>query len=218
MEILKNNKNFSEESALVIGIFEDQNEVKISENIDQEINKLITNNLVKKDLGNVNKIYTFGKIENEIIFLIGLGKKSEFSIEKLEKAASQINKNLYEKLVVFVESFIGNLDDKEVVKKLLLTIDYYDYAYDECKSKKEEKTLEVSFISNKNYDKIIEEYYNVANAISNTRDLVNKPYNYLDANGLAEYAKALVKSFEKRNRRFRNGCFFRSKQRINIWT
>ena len=199
MEILKNYQNIAKESSLVVGIFEEQNEVNINPAIDKEINKLIASGLVGKELGKVNKIFTFEKIENELVFIIGLGKKEKYSYENLEIAARSITKQLNDKLTVYVDSFLGELDVNEAVKKLVLTNDYYDYAYDELKSKKEEKTLQIAYYTNKDIDALVNEYYNVANAINNTRDLVNKPYNLLNANDLAEYAKSLVSSFENKN-------------------
>lgn len=193
MEILKNNEVNSEYS-LVVGIFEEENEVSINKGIDNDINKLIAANGIKKTNGYVNKIHTLGKIGNELVFLIGLGKRSDYSYALLEKAVRMINKNLNEKLLVNVDTLMGDLDKTEAMKKILLTVDYYDYVYEECKSKKEEKTLDVAFISDNDYTNVIEEYYNVANAISNTRDLVNKPYNYLNAKDIADYAMNLVKS------------------------
>src|SRR5690554_4174461 len=128
MQIVKSNQKNNKEYALVVGVFEDQKEVRVNEKIDQEINKLISNKLINTKLGNVSKVFTFGKIENEVVFIIGLGKKAEYSNHNLERAAREINKKLYERLAVVVDTFMGELEPKEVMKKLLLTIDYYDYS------------------------------------------------------------------------------------------
>lgn len=194
MEILKEGKLFASENPIVIGLFEEDKKVKINDNIDDDLNKLIQEGLIKKEVGSVNKVYTLDKIKNKIIYLVSLGKKEEFSYQTLNKAVRNININLGEKLIIMVDSFIGNLNYNEVVKRLLLTLDYYDYRYDECKSKKDNRQLEVAFISDNDINAIVDEYYEVANAINNTRDLVNKPYNYLNANDLASYAKDLVAS------------------------
>jgi leucyl aminopeptidase len=196
MEILKNTLKNENNSPLVVGIFEEDLTVKIDEKIDSEIEELIREKQIKKGVGNVNKIYTLGKLKNKVIYLIGLGKEDEFSYKNLEKATRNIGNTLDEKLIVLIDSFVGKLDLKKVVKQLVLTTDYYDYSYDECKSQKVDKKLEISFQINQEIDAEIEEYFKVSNAISNTRDLVNKPYNYLNANDLAEYAKTLVKSFD----------------------
>lgn len=196
MEILKNTKMFDSTNPLIVGIFEEDDKVELNKAIDEDINKLISENLIDKKVGFVNKIYTFNKISNKLIYLIGLGKKEEFNYESLEIAAQSIKNTLGENLIICIDSFIGKLDKKEAIKKLVLTVNFYNYSYDECKSKKEDNKFDVAFVSEEDHSLVIEEAFIIANAINNTRDLVNKPYNYLNAFALAEYAKELVKELD----------------------
>lgn len=194
MDILKNYQFIDSESSLVIGIFEEDNSVLIDQKMDEKINTLIDKKLIKKELGSINKIYTFQAIDQAVIYLIGLGKKSEFDIKKLEIALRSVNRKMDAKITLFLDSFKGNLDIKEVVQTIILTTSFYDYVYDECKSKKEEKTCELSIFTHEQIDEIVDENFALATAIGNTRDLVNKPYNYLNAQDLVAYAKGLVES------------------------
>ncbi len=195
MEILKKGC-LCTENPIVVGLFKGETKVNVIEKLDKNIELLLNDNLIKTELGEVNKIYTFGIIESKEVYVIGLGEKQNYSIKNLEKVARKITKKLGEKVTILVDTFINDLEKKEALKTLLLTVDYYDYNYDECKSKKDEKTFEISIVSKDDFSNEIEEFYNVANAISNTRDLVNKPYNYLNANDLAVYAQELVKSLD----------------------
>lgn len=196
MEILKSKDIIDASTALVYGVFDNEQAIKINDKIDAMLQELDQDKLIDKKLGAVNKIYTFGKIENKLIYLIGLGKETEYTINSLEKVAKEIAKKTGEKITLFVESFIGGLCSKKAVSKMVLTLNDYQYSYDECKSKKDEKVYEVCFHSEKDYSQVIEEAYAVANAVNNTRDLVNKPYNYLNAAKLAEAAKELVEGLQ----------------------
>ena len=196
MEILKNDLLFENENALVIGVFEDEKEIKLNEKIDDLLKQLFDGGLINKKLGYVNKVYTFDKIKNKVIYLIGLGKLGEYSYNGLDKALRNITKKLGEKVIINLDSFVGSLDPNEVVKRVVLVVNDYNYSYDECKSKKEEDKFEVSFTSKEDYSNEINESFLLASAVNNTRDLVNKPYNYLNADQLAIYAKDLVESLD----------------------
>lgn len=192
MEILKNAYN---ETALVVGVFTDE-KLTVASEIDKEINNLIKEGIFSTKLRKVNKYYPMGKIKNKIVFIIGLGRKKDYNYKRLEKAAIAITKKLDNNLVVDIESFTGNLELKEVLKRLVLSVQYYNYSYDEFKKKKQKNDLTISFRLKENQDKIIEEYNNLAIAIKNTRDLVNRPYNYLNANDLADYTEQLVEGLD----------------------
>lgn len=194
MDILKK-ADLNNESTLIIGAFEDE-KIEINNQIDIQLNELLKEKLISVELGKVNKYYPLGKIRNKLLYIIGLGKKKDYNYKKLENAGREITNKLSDNIVIDVESFTGNLEIKEVLKRLLLTVQYYNYSYEECKSKINEKDLKIGFYLKNSYDKIINEYNNLAIAIKNTRDLVNKPYNYLNANDLAEYANDLVKNLD----------------------
>lgn len=186
MDILKNNE--ANASPIVFGVFEEEKTVNVNDLLNKNIEILLNDGLIKLGLGEVNKVFTFGIIEPKEVFLIGLGKKEEYNIENLAKVAKNITKKLGDKLSVLLDTFIRDLDEKEAVKTFVLTMNDYDYKFEECKSKKDETVFDVQLVSSKDYSTYIEELFNLASAINNTRDLVNKPYNYLNATDLANYA------------------------------
>jgi len=180
---------------LVFGLFEDMTDVNIDININKDISELIKDKTIKLSLGKLNKIHTLNKITNKIIYIIGLGKIEEYSYERLEESLRDINYKLDNELNINLKSFCGKLDIKEVTKIIVQTICFYNYKYDECLTKKIDNDLMLKLISDQDIkSEIIESFY-ISTAIDNTRDLVNKPYNYLSANDLANYALNLVKSF-----------------------
>ncbi|MDY0209321.1 MAG: M17 family peptidase N-terminal domain-containing protein, partial [Bacilli bacterium] len=68
---------------LVLGLFINQ-KVEIDDKINDDIEELIKSKLIKLELGETNKITTFSKIKNKVIYLIGLGAKEEYTKEKLK--------------------------------------------------------------------------------------------------------------------------------------
>ncbi|HEY8445099.1 MAG TPA: leucyl aminopeptidase [Bacilli bacterium] len=175
---------------LVYGVF-DNEEININDALNGYVNKLKNEKLINLSLGAVNKIFPTN-LPNKAIFLIGLGKKEEYNYQNLIKATSKITNKLYDEVIVVLNSFVGNLSKDEVLKKLLLTTFSYNYHYDECKSKKSNQKFTLGIYDENCNHRIIDEYVNLAIAINNTRDLVNKPYNYLNVNDLVSYCEELV--------------------------
>lgn len=197
MEILRNNE--INNNPIVFGVFEEEKTVKVDDRLDKNIEVLLNDGLIKLGVGEVNKLFTFGIIEAKEVYLIGLGKKEEYSISNLAKAAKSVTRKLGDKITVLLDTFLRDLNDLEAVKTFVLTINDYDYKFEECKSKKDETIFDVQIVSSNDYEAYIEELFTLSNAINNTRDLVNKPYNYLNANDLAEYAINLVNELDNNN-------------------
>lgn len=176
---------------LVIGIFED-GELTNQEFLSEKIKELLKNKKIATKLGKVTTIFPTDIDHLEKIHFIGLGEKAKYNPCKLETAAREINQHLGKNLLVDVKSFIGSeLKELEILKTLLYTIDFYNYEYLECKSKPEYHDLLVTFISDVNEEEF-SEFVHITEAIKNTRDLVNKPYNYLNVDDLVKYAETLV--------------------------
>ena len=111
-----------------------------------------------------------------------------------------VNYKLGSELNINLDSLAGNLDLSEVVKRVVTAIGYYNYVFDELQSKKVNNELTLNLITNKQLDftKEVEEAFNLVTALNNVRDLVNKPYNHLNAVELAEYAENLVDELDNK--------------------
>lgn len=183
-------------SPLVYGFFEEQSSVLIDERINEDIVNLFNKGYVDKKLGAVTKVYTLGKLNSEIIYLVCLGKLATYNLNQLENALVNVNYKLGSELNINLDSFVGSLNLKCVTKCLVTSIGYTNYVYDELQSTKKNNDLTLNLYTTQDIDlsKEIEYAFNIATAINNTRDLVNKPYNLLNANDLANYAVNLVES------------------------
>lgn len=184
------------EKPLVIGAFLKDAQVQVDGEVDGIINPLIEDGQLCFDLGKLNKVFTFQKTANKVIYVVGLGNKSEYHYEQIEVAFREVNAKLGDELHLYLPSFVGGLDAKEVAKRMVQTIGFYNYKYDECLSEKAKNDLKLLFIFPDPIKEALEEGLWVSAAIDNTRDLVNKPYNYLSANDLAAYATTLVASLD----------------------
>lgn len=189
MEIVKNIIGNEKEYSYVVGYFSNT-EVKVKKYQDL-IKNYLQHKANKKKLGEVMAIHLIEEALPPTLYLVCLGEKEKYSLEKLDIVLRNIATKTSEKIILDVPSLCGGFPCEEVIKKVVLTLDFYSYSYDECKSKKDSITKSVYLPISKEKDELIEEYYNLASAINNVRDLINKPYNYLSAQGLADYALAL---------------------------
>ncbi|MGD9887285.1 MAG: leucyl aminopeptidase [Bacilli bacterium] len=196
LEIINDYQRTITNNPLVFGVFEKTTSLVIDANLDEYLSDLIKKEQLCFKLGKINKVFTFGKMPNDYIYLIGLGKKEEYCYEKLEEALRDVNYKLGNELHFDLESFSETLNQEEVAKRMVETIGVYNYSYDECKTEKTKNDLKLKFISNKSLKLVLQEAMTMVAAVDNTRDLVNKPYNYLSAADLAEYALNLCESLE----------------------
>ncbi|MDD3999298.1 MAG: leucyl aminopeptidase [Bacilli bacterium] len=193
MIISKSFEKVVSEKPLVVGAFLGE-EVQINPALHGKIKDLIEDKNVSLEKGKVNKVFTFGQIPNKMVYLIGLGDRKKYDYELLEESIRDVNYKLGEELIIDLDSFIADLDASEVAKRFVRVVSYYNYVYDELLTEKIKNDLELKFYTKHNLEAEIEEAFNLGSAVANTRDLVNKPYNYLSAADLAVYAEELVKN------------------------
>ena len=193
MTVSKTFTKTESKSPLLVGAFIDE-EVRIDPEIDGEINALVSEKLLDFKTGKVNKLYTFGKIPNQIINIIGLGNKADYGYEALEECLAGVDYRLGKELIVDFDSFLGELEPGEVARRFVKAVADNNYVYDELKSEKTDNELDLKFDTEHEIEQAIEEAFNLSTAVANTRDLVNKPYNRLSAAELAEYAANLAES------------------------
>lgn len=183
---------------LVYGQFSND-EININPQLNRYLNDLSSQQMLDFKLGKINTIYPLDKMDNKVIFIIGLGKREEYNYQKLITACSKITQKLHSELTIVFDSFVGDLIPETVLKKMILTVYSYNYHYDECKSKKDEHDLTLGIYLKNDLHHLLEEYVNLSVAINNTRDLINKPYNYLNADDLVSYSRQLVKNLNNDN-------------------
>lgn len=198
MKVIKNLNEAKDSSSLVYGLFNEEQMVKINPEVDEYLSKLMLNDLISSDLGKVTTIHTFDKCQFNKIHIIGLGKRSEYDFDKQAEVFEKVSYKLDRKLTIDVASFAGDLNLEKTAFDLVTAINYNCYVFDQFKSKKQDTSISVNYLISEEYKEVIESAEKISQAIKNTRDLVNLPYNHLNAEKLANYAKELVKRFNSK--------------------
>ena len=191
MEIVKNIQGKQLEYTHFFGFFSDEKEPPVSEHCQPKLMKYFNHLGIKKALGDMTPLYLTEAGLPAHIMLVCLGNKSDYNLKQFNQILVNVATKLEEHSVISVASFARELPFEIILKKMVLAFQFYSYQYEECKSEKKILQREVYFAVEDGYDRLIEEYYTLGNAINNTRDLVNKPYNYLSALDLANYAVLL---------------------------
>lgn len=178
---------------LVVGKFSDGKMCSCNGKMCAKIKSLIEEKQLDLSLGAINKIYPFLEDANKVVYVVGLGEEKKYSNSELKKALKKVNYKLGNELNIKVKSFIHNLDASEVIKILIERISFYNYVYDELKKEKINNDLTLNLLFDGEIENDALEAINISTAINNARDLSNKPYNYLNAIDLSNYAFDLVK-------------------------
>jgi leucyl aminopeptidase len=196
MIYLNDSSRYNENTTLIMGVFKDHLSDCVKEfdrALDGTVGQMIQTQEIKTEIGSIKTIYTFGKYFNKKVALIGLGEFDQFSKENLEEALKKVNADLGKEIALCGCCFTNNLVSvKDFVETSVEVIDYYNYEYLECKSKKDIKEFNVNILVEGQLETFSRSMH-LNTAIKNTRDLVNKPYNYLDVNGIVAYAENLSK-------------------------
>lgn len=200
---------------LLIGLFEDDATLSpLQELIDKQFKGLISNYLLKKEGFNAKfcetyLLPTYEKIEIDKILAVGLGKKADFSLNKLRELLSKIyctldkipkNKTIHCELFGISEKNYTVFNcAKAITEGLLLG----SYNFDKYKNKKSESKITAFEIvasspdEQKESSKGIQIASILVNAQNFTRSLVNEPAEVTTPTYLAKIAKELAAKYEK---------------------
>lgn len=126
-----------------------------------------------------HSVYTLGKLPMKRLVFV-----DEKSFLK-GKTTEQLFK-LKEDILVLVDTF-----SKEKVSQLFEVLTTASYRFSKFKSKDEEHIENIHYTTTEKVDDRIHEGIVYGEAINHTKQLVNTPYNYLNAFKLADYAQTL---------------------------
>ncbi len=149
----------------------------ITSNLENEMVQSIFNtlNVSKEDLENdIEVINSLGKLAMKKIIIVN--EEKIYEKEKLSKLF-----DFKEDLLVLVDTFTNP-------RGLFETLVCSSYRFQDYKSKDKKTTCSIYYYSDLDIDNEVHQGIVYGVAINNTKDLVNKPYNYLNALMLADYA------------------------------
>lgn len=194
--------------AIILALFEDRKKLagvalQIDKQTDGLISELIVNHDFEAKPSQISVIYTRGLLPAKRIALVGLGKESEFNLEKLRIAFAKVmqhlrNLNIKEAATSIDWSLIPNAKDKiaqAVAEGALLGL--YQFTSFKTIDRKDLKNMErLNIISEEKGFSLIEATVKKAQVITQavyfTRDLVSAPGNEMTPAILAKKAQGIA--------------------------
>ncbi|MFA7314947.1 MAG: leucyl aminopeptidase [Candidatus Magasanikbacteria bacterium] len=204
------NKENKKTDCLIIPIFEDKDLDTFSKNLDKDLAKFVAKVFANKDFEGKKKQSSFFYTDStkyERVLLVGLGKEKDLSIKNYKEiigAAFLTSQNKkYNKLnLVLSNILLKKFEVKRLTQETVVAIEIATYAYDEFKTKKDDKITRLEemnllgdFDKNviKNLQTGIEEGIIIAGGVNFARHLGNIPPTVMTPTYLANEALKLQK-------------------------
>jgi leucyl aminopeptidase len=146
-----------------------------------EVDKLFQNYLIDYTKDDITKIPTMGKLKTQNIYVVN---KDSLNNNKVFDQLANIKENV----VILADTF--KVEDTDYFENMIEKLITKKYEMNTYKSEKKEKHIEISFVGD---FEGFETGIVLGEQINKCKDLVNTPYNYLNATDLANYAKTLEK-------------------------
>ena len=177
-------------------ILKEEKNIVLTNNIDNKLVKAI-DDLMGGVLENISDepfttVYTLGKLKAKKLFVVNFKKLSENKKTKeILESIAKIEKDC----LVLVDTFENNHHQKNMqdLSEIILTKNYFINTF---KSKKEEKNKDFFFFGKTKIHDSVKKGFVYGESMNMAKDLVNSPYNKLNATDLAKYAKDLER-FDK---------------------
>ncbi len=177
----------------IFNLLEEEKDIVFASNpnhpLSVEINNLFEENLFEISDEPLTTVYSLGKLKAKRVHIINyeqLGHKC-----KREKIYKKISK-LKDKVVILVDTF-QNDDYLKIMQELSEKILTLNYQFTNHKSKPEIKDKDFYYYGETKIYEVVKKGFVFGEAINHARDLVNTPYNFMNATDLAEYAVTLEK-------------------------
>ncbi len=149
----------------------------------QTLNDKLNQKLSSLDASKMHTVHTLENLPMEKVYLLG-GKTFEDS-EKRDKTLKQVC-DIEEETLILLDTFPAESISLAIEKTL-----YHLYRFNRFKQKDKKDEAVVYYTVSQEHEDAVNEGFVFGEAINNTRELVNTPYNFLNAEKLAEYAKNL---------------------------
>ena len=172
---------------------EEKNDIVITSNLEndlvKEINEALGLVIEKIATEPFTTIHTLGKLQAKRVHIVNYeALENEAKRSKIYKNIASLKGNI----CILIDTFEGE-DYKEIVEDLSESLFTKNYKIETFKSKKEAKDKNFYYYGKSDIYRNVLKGYVLGQSINKCRDLVNTPYNYLNATDLANYARELEK-------------------------
>ncbi len=207
IKLLKGELKSQKAGALVIGLFEGDktNEwlQQCGSELVEEVHEALKQKEFLAEFGEFKSITSLGKFPVRRVLVAGLGKKKDFTLEKLRRISANAHKAVkasgarnYVSLLAHFGTFIHEQAIVAVAEGALLA----DYGFTEFKTEDREKLKEVESlillekgVVSAAWERALEKVCTASEAVNYVRTLVNKPANEVNPAYLAKEAEKLRK-------------------------
>jgi leucyl aminopeptidase len=167
---------------------------------------LIKQGEIKGKLSEINILYSLGKLPAGRVVVIGLGKKKEFTLNKIRGAAAEVCRYLRGKGVTDIATVtpgdgVNGIKNDAAIQAMTEGALLGLYTFKRYMTKKEDdnnkevKTLTIFTKTKSEAEKAIATGKVIAEAANRARDMVNEPSNFMTPSDLAAEAKQIAKKY-----------------------
>jgi leucyl aminopeptidase len=195
----------SKSDALVIGLFLHEKFNTIAKEANEIVNNQIAQLQKSKDFtGKTGEVLTLFSDKGQRIVVVGLGKKDQCDLGRLQTASKNAIKSLVKTPVQSVSNYIsanefGNFDNSRACKIICLACSHAQYRYETTKNfKKDDKhsIKTMSVYAEKKLSAVIKQAAAIGAGIETTRELGNLPPNICNPDYLVKQARAIAKEYD----------------------
>lgn len=178
---------------LELNLLEESKDIVLTNNLDNELVKQVNEALdgyLQNELDEAfTTIHTMGKLAAKRVHIVNYKKLDcKCKRESIYKKIAGLKGDV----CVLIDTFDGD-KYKEIVENLTETILTSNYTFNKFKSEVKEEDKNFYYYGETKIKKNVVKGYVLGQSINNCKDLVNTPYNNLNATDLANYAKELEK-------------------------
>jgi leucyl aminopeptidase len=182
--------------ALILPLFEDKGlrpYHDINKTLDGLLKKICSSGEFSGKLNQATLVHTHQKIKPQRILLIGLGKTTEITREKLRKAGGMASSSLRIPGIKHVSLSTGSISELKLLPEDFLEgFMLSHYRFDKYQNQEHKKSLQrITILSRRNLKKSIKWTETIVHATHFARDLVNTPANDMTPSAMAKAARSL---------------------------
>ena len=198
--------------AIVIGVFEGIKRPRgdvstVNKALDGAVSQLVHEGEIKGKFCEVTVIHSLGKMTPERVALVGLGKRSELTLDKIRIAAAEASRVLQKKGVKHVaiaplgaglNKISSQLAAQAIVEGAILGL--YSFRKHFTKESEQGQIEELTIVERSRsaitaIKKGVDEGKIVGEAANLARDMVNEPANYMTPTQMAEEARKIADKY-----------------------
>jgi leucyl aminopeptidase len=199
-----------EADAIVVNLFEGAHQLgdataAVDKALDGAISSLISRGRIKGKFGEVNIVHTFGKLPAGTVAIAGLGKRQDFTVDKIRGVAGEFCRalrklNCHKIATILHGAGIGGVEPEASAEAIAEGVILGLYSFTKYKRPEYEDIEEMLIMAREKeqvpvLEPAISKGKAVAQVTNLARDMVNEPANYMTPSQMAETAREIASKY-----------------------